>query len=51
MVDCVHLKPSYIREKKEVEVVTLQPYRIFYILALPRKKIHVWTLENFNVIF
>ena len=25
--------------------------RIFYILALPRKKIHVWTLENFNVIF
>jgi hypothetical protein len=25
--------------------------RIFYILALPREKIHVWTLENFNVIF
>jgi hypothetical protein len=25
--------------------------RIFYILALPRKKIYVWTLENFNVIF
>ena len=25
--------------------------RIFYILALSRKKIHVWNLENFNVIF
>jgi hypothetical protein len=25
--------------------------RIFYILALPQKQIHVWTLENFNVIF
>ena len=30
---------------------TCPVYRIFYILALPRKKIHVWTLENFNVIF
>ena len=25
--------------------------RIFCILVLHRKKIHVWTLENFNVIF
>jgi hypothetical protein len=25
--------------------------RIFYILALSQKKIHVWTLKNFNVIF
>jgi hypothetical protein len=25
--------------------------RIFCFLTLPRKKIHVWTLENFNVIF
>jgi hypothetical protein len=27
------------------------PARIFYILALLRKKIHVWTLKNFNDIF
>jgi hypothetical protein len=26
-------------------------FRIFCILVLHRKKIHVWTLENFNVIF
>jgi hypothetical protein len=25
--------------------------RNFCILTLPRKKIHIWTLENFNVIF
>jgi hypothetical protein len=25
--------------------------QIFCFLTLPRKKIHVWTLENFNVIF
>jgi hypothetical protein len=25
--------------------------QIFCILTLPRKKVHVWTLENFNVIF
>jgi hypothetical protein len=25
--------------------------RIFCILTLPRKQNHVWTLENFNVIF
>jgi hypothetical protein len=23
----------------------------FCILALPRKKIHVWSLKNFNIIF
>jgi hypothetical protein len=37
------------------DVTTYQTHyrhdRIFYILALPPKKIHVWTLENFNVIF
>jgi hypothetical protein len=33
------------------QVVATQMNRIFCILTLPQKKIHVWTLENFNVIF
>jgi hypothetical protein len=46
------LLPFFARSTAASIVRTTQPYaRIFYILALPRKKIHVWTLENFNVIF
>lgn len=43
----INLKPLGGRRRGEGR----HARRIFYILVLHRKKIHVWSLENFNAIF
>jgi hypothetical protein len=47
-----HLHAAPLHQAKPLGLTTYgRRGRIFYILALPQKKIHVWTLKNFNVIF
>jgi hypothetical protein len=43
--------PHSLRRSGCSNYASTRTARIFYILVLHQKKIHVWTLENFNVVF